>query len=390
MTRTNLMIKAALPMLLVAALAVPLPANAQVFRPARNYDVHELTLNGVGCRVSNIDRGMAVGWCGVDSPIRGFAWTEATGIIDLGTLGGTRTFAWGTRGGRVVGTSALSGDLTHHAFAWSLPTGMIDLGSLGGSFTLAKELSGRFVVGTESGDEPSRAFRWSRSTGIVALPLLPGGTSSEAFDIDGELIAGHSTTSIPGTRPIIWRTDGTLIDPIGAPIESCGIFVCGDGLATAVRDGLVVGYRRVGAEDSRAFAWSESGGLVDLGLVPGSDESFAFDTDAGLVVGQLSGFLTTRAFVWTATRGIRAITPTTVNAVATHVANSRVVGWYGSADTTGSRVFLWTAKRGLVDVTPDGFTGSRPVGIDAQGRIAVLYEDENPLNARSVVLVPRR
>jgi hypothetical protein len=29
------------------------------------------------------------------------------------------------------------------------------------------------------------------------------------------------------------------------------------------------------------------------------------------------------------------------------------------------------------------------VGIDADGRIAVVYEDENPANTKSVVLVPR-
>ncbi|MEO8017442.1 MAG: hypothetical protein ABI769_06490 [Pseudomonadota bacterium] len=99
--------------------------------------------------------------------------------------------------------------------------------------------------------------------------------------------------------------------------------------------------------------------------------------------------MSTRAFVWTAARGMRAITPTTVSAVATSVANGRAVGWYNSVDTNGQRMFLWSAARRLVDVTPPGLTGSRPVGIDARGRIAVVYEDENPLNTRSVVLVPR-
>jgi probable HAF family extracellular repeat protein len=388
MTRTNLKTHAVLAMIISTA-AIPFAANAQtVFPRARNYEVHELTLNGIGCRVNDIDRGMAAGWCGTD-PMRAFAWTEAMGVIDLGTLGGTSAFAIGTRNGRAVGASTISGDLTQHAFAWSLPTGMIDLGSLGGPLISGHALSGQFVVGAGTLDEQGRAFRWSPSTGMVALPLLPGGAQNHAFDIDGDLIAGYSATSIPGTRPIIWRTDGTLIDPLGDPIESCGIFVCGDGIATAVRDGLVVGYRRNAEELSRAFAWTQASGLIDLGLVPGSTESFALDTDERLVVGQLSGPLSTRAFGWTAARGMRAITPTTVTAVATSVTNGRVVGWYHSADTNGVRIFMWTAERGLVDVTPRGFNGSRPAGIDAQGRIAVAYEDENPLNTRSVVLVPR-
>ena len=56
---------------------------------------------------------------------------------------------------------------------------------------------------------------------------------------------------------------------------------------------------------------------------------------------------------------------------------------------SSTEYFLWTAKRGMVDVTPRGLQGGRAVGIDALGRIAVVYEDENPLNTRSVVLVPR-
>jgi probable HAF family extracellular repeat protein len=392
MKRASPLSKAALPLIVSAALAIPLAANAQTFRPAHNFEVHELTLNGAGCRVSDIDAGMAVGWCGNEPPRRAFAWTEATGMIDLGTLGGTTALAFATRKGRAVGSSTLSGDLTEKAMAWSLQTGMLDLGSLGGdSWMLAYATAGRVVVGAGAVDGWPRAFRWTPSTGLVALPVLPGSTQSVASDVDGNLIAGYSdTSSIQGYRPLIWKTDGTLIDPIGAPLELCGFAVCGDGISTAVRDGLVVGYSSNAAQESRAFAWSEAGGLVDLGVVEGSTQSFAFDTDKGTVVGQLSGFLTTRAFVWTAAAGMKAITPDTVNAVATSINNGRVVGWYASGTTNGQRPFLWTQKRGPVDVTPPGFNGSRPVGIDGAGRIAVLFEDENPANTKSVVLVPRR
>ena len=73
-------------------------------------------------------------------------------------------------------------------------------------------------------------------------------------------------------------------------------------------------------------------GLIDLGLVPGSIESFAFDTDGQWVVGQLSGDitlgLTTRGFVWSETSAMKAITPASITARATHVANGRVVGFY--------------------------------------------------------------
>jgi probable HAF family extracellular repeat protein len=313
-------------------------------------------------------------------------------MMDLGTLGGTTALAVSTRSGRAVGWSALSGDLTENAMAWSLSTGMLDLGSLGGPTTTANATAGNVVVGVGMNVNGwGHAFRWTPSTGLVALAELPGSTVSSASDVDGNLIAGlaYSDGSWQGYRPLIWRTDGTLIDPIGAPLESCGNHVCGTGISTAVRDGLVVGYSSNAAEVTHAFAWSEAGGLVDLGVVAGATDSFASDTDDGSVVGQLSGPSSTRAFIWTAATGMKAITPDTVTAMATSITNGRVVGWYLS--NIGVKPFLWTSRRGVVDVNPRGFNnGSRPAGIDAAGRIAVVYEDENPANTKSVVLVPRR
>src|SRR6185436_14307285 len=393
MMRTNLLKLAALPLILSTALAIPPAAHARTFPPARNYEAHALTLNGVGCRVSDIDAGMAVGWCDTETGRRAFAWTEATGMMDLGTLGGTTALALSTRNGRAVGSSTLSGDLTENAMAWSLSTGMLDLGSLGGPSTLAHATAGHVVVGERMINGWGHAFRWTPSTGLVALAELPGSTVSVASDVDGNLIAGfaYGNTSWQGFRPLVWRTDGTLIDPIGAPLESCGSQVCGSGVSTAVRDGLVVGYSLNAAEMGHAFAWSEAGGLVDLGVVAGATESFAWDTDDGSVVGQLTGPLSTsstRAFIWTAATGMKTITPDTVIAQATSITNGRVVGWYVS--DIGARPFLWTSRRGAVDVNPRGFNnGSRPAGIDAAGRIAVVYEDENPANTKSVVLVPR-
>ena len=115
MMRTKLMINAALPMLLAAALTIPSPANAQTFPKARNYEAHEITLNGKGCLITDIDRGMAVGLCNLETPTRAFAWTEATGVMDLGTLGGSSAIASGTRGGWVVRASKR---LPSVALAW--------------------------------------------------------------------------------------------------------------------------------------------------------------------------------------------------------------------------------------------------------------------------------
>jgi probable HAF family extracellular repeat protein len=387
----------------VALALAPLAAlasgrGADPVRPPQKYEVHPLTLNGARCRVTGIDSGAAVGACFTsDGAARAFVWTEETGVVDIGTLGGSSAGAGAIDRGRVAGSSNISGDLESHAFKWTAESGMLDLGTLGGPFAGASSISEGGVVGESATSEGDvHAFLWTASTGMIDLPRLRGGVESSAAEIDGDLIAGWSTTDVPGRRPVAWRTNGELIDLVDEPIELGGIFVRGDGQATAVRNGLVVGHRRISpSEESRAFAWREERGLIDLGLVPGSSESFALDTDGELVVGQLSGVggpagFTTRAFVWTVEGGMRAITPSSIRAWATHVVDGQVLGIYHTTPPNGGRVFLWTKRKGLVDVLPRDFPGGfAPVGIDAAGRIAVVFEDEDPANTRSVVLVPR-
>jgi probable HAF family extracellular repeat protein len=363
-------------------------ADDQPIRRARNYEVHELTLNGEHCRVTGIDAGAAVGTCNTPDRTAGraFIWTKATGIVDIGTLGGSSAGAGAVDGRRVVGSSGITDNTAAHVFSWTAEAGMLDLGTLGGSWAGANSVSGETVVGESyTAADDIHAFLWTPVSGMVDLGTLAAGTESSAADIHDDLIAGWSAVG-PGRQPVAWRTNGEMIDLVGG----------GDGQATAVRNGLVVGYRRVmPSQESRAFAWRDGQGLIDLGLVAGSIESFAFDTDGQWVVGQLSGDITTgystRAFIWSETHAMKAITPASITARATHVSNGRVVGFYSSSQTNGSQTFLWTRRGGLVDVTPLDFpSGTMPVGIDAKGRIALISSDEDQFNIRSFVLIPKR
>ena len=86
-------------------------------------------------------------------------------MIDLGTLGGTASYAVAMNvGGQVVGFSTTPGDVEGHAFSWTEAGGMVDLGTLGGtsSFAAAVNASGQ-VVGSSwtAGDIESHAFSWT-------------------------------------------------------------------------------------------------------------------------------------------------------------------------------------------------------------------------------------
>src|SRR6185503_17580806 len=62
--------------------------------------------------------------------------------IDLGTLGGSRSYPLGMNdGGVTVGYSLLAGSDVNHAFRWTRSLGMHDLGTLGGDFSRATAVS---------------------------------------------------------------------------------------------------------------------------------------------------------------------------------------------------------------------------------------------------------
>jgi len=207
-------------------------------------------------------------------------------IIDLGTLGGNMSHAYGINdSGQVVGQSRTASGGYHaferyHAFLWE-DGEMLDLG-LGS----ACGINDAGQVAGQNGYSGC-VFLWDSTSGMTDLGVLSG-SYSRAYSINN---AGQVVGDSGGT--FLWdSTSGiTELDP-------------GISHAYAINDfGQVVGWAPRGEEN--AVIWSE--GVVTYILESeDSDWSWAYDiNNAGQVVGLSQGPLDAfdGAFLWDSTNG---------------------------------------------------------------------------------------
>ena len=128
--------------------------------------------------------GMSKFYDGSDNEVaaRPFFYTQATGIIDMGTLGGTKAEPrFINRQGRVAGASLTANNAGPHAFTWTLGGGMTAL-TLGGaqSFPTDINATGQVVGWGHTANGATRGFSWTEGGGIVDVGTF-GGSSSAAY-----------------------------------------------------------------------------------------------------------------------------------------------------------------------------------------------------------------
>jgi probable HAF family extracellular repeat protein len=172
-------------------------------------------------------------------------------LLDLGTLGGTYSYALAVNDlGQVVGGSATAAGF-NHAFFWSPAGGIVGLGTLGGKFSeaVAVNLRGQ-VIGrsyTESG--ASHAFFWTAAGGMVDLGTL-GGSYSEARSIDDQgQVVGVSTTASGERHAFLWtESDG---------MKDLGTVGGNYSAASAINNrGQIIGDSRNEGGQTRGILWS--------------------------------------------------------------------------------------------------------------------------------------
>jgi len=125
-------------------------------------------------------------------------WDASLNIEDLGTLGGTNSFAFGNNCiGQVVGSSDTAVLGASDAFLWDSAHGMQDLGTLGGTMAEANAINcSGVIVGYSSlvGDLQTHAFLYANGS-MMDLGTLGGSTSQANAINDGGWVVGFSYTT---------------------------------------------------------------------------------------------------------------------------------------------------------------------------------------------------
>ena len=214
------------------------------------------------------------------SDARAFIYADGQ-MRDLGVLGEGSMTAWGINdSGDVVGSSETNSRQNSRAFLYHDGT-LQDLGTLGGSSSAAFAInSAGQIVGFSylEGDTRYRAFLYENGS-MFDLGTLADQDVSYARDINdaGEAVGFSGGVGGP-SLPVLF-SDGSVIE--------LGSFGGVRGSAEGINaSGQIVGYSETELGFLHPFVYTD-GVMHDLGLLPGEDETVAFDINSdGTIVGE--------------------------------------------------------------------------------------------------------
>src|SRR6516164_6889609 len=276
-------------------------------------------------------------------------------VVDLGTLGGGISNAYGVNDlTQVVGVSQIAGGF-NHGFLWMKPHAMKDLGTLGGNFSSAQAINDASEIVGQAATSQSTADAFLRKGSTMQDLGSLGGSSSQANAInlnpltqDFSQIAGWSLTAGNGPyHAVVWDA-GLNISDLGT-LGGSNSFSFGNncaGQVVGVADTVVLGA-------SHAFLWDSASGMQDLGTLGGSLSQANGINCAGLIVGYsfLAGDVLTHAFAYAGGGLIDLGTLGGSDSQANAVNDIRqIVGFSKLTGDTDEHAFLWTSQRGMQDL----------------------------------------
>jgi len=218
----------------------------------------------------------------------------------------------------------------------------------------------------------------------MGLSFLPGATAaSHAWGVsaDGSAVVGDSFTTTNNSQAFRWTSSGGMVGLGFLPSETT-TFAQGISADGSVVVGLGCATPGCAGDSTQslpqAFRWTSSGGMVGLGFLPGntSSQALAASADGSVVVGDsVTPANLTQAFRWTGSGGMVGLgflPGDNLSFAGSVSADGSVV--VGASVISGGegQAFRWTSSGGMVGLgfLPGG-TDSSASGVSANGSVAV-------------------
>jgi probable HAF family extracellular repeat protein len=230
-------------------------------------------------------------------------WSNSTSIpLDLGTLGGVSSDAWGINDlGQIVGDAYLPGG-EFEAAVWAKGSSRaLDLGNIGGGSTAVGVNNSGQIVGTAytAGNAMPRAVLWA-TTNSQPLDLgTLGGAGGDASSINdlGQIVGDGNPAGGSGSywvHAAFWPNAGSRAVDLGT------LGYLATWCSAINQSGQIVGGGIPASNTYQAAFWTNrsSGGLPLA--TPGSPQSFALGINAsGQIVGWAGDSTVYHAVLWT-------------------------------------------------------------------------------------------
>jgi len=245
------------------------------------------------------DASVVFGSCDSEAGEIHYRWTAVTGFELLPITSPQLSMRATTADGTVlVGDGCCTSLDSLSAFRWSTLSGLTTIHPVAGmaqNQVASVTPSGEVIFGYSSDFQYTNAFRWAPDTGIVTLPRLPGADSCDVIRTppprDESSIVGNCRQQ-GGFEAYRW-TMSAGIEALGAPAGYTGTYA-----QRVSRDGSVVAGTTGGAGDPAAFRWTATTGSV---VIAPAKNVIHMSDDGSVIVG--NGALSPgddRHFRWTA------------------------------------------------------------------------------------------